>query len=97
MAKFVFKTKKRNKFNFIFDKGELLDSNIITGTHLEMFSNKKVILDGCVNITDYNNDFVKLKLKKGYIILMGSNFVISAFENENIIINGNISSIEFSV
>ena len=97
MAKFKFKSKKqKNKFNFIFDKKEILDTEIY-GTHIELYSNQRFILDGCIGISDYQTDYVKLKLKKGHITLMGVNFLISAFENENIIINGKITSIEFCI
>ena len=97
MAKFKFKSKKqKNKFNFIFDNGELLNTEIC-GTHIEMYSNQKFILDGCVGIADYQNDYIKLKLKKGHITLMGVKFLITAFENENIVINGKINSIEFCI
>ena len=98
LAKFKFRTKKgKNKFNFITDNGELLNDEMIKGTHIEMFSNQKMILDGCQNIVDYQNDYVKLKLKKGNLTIMGTDFLISAFENENIVIKGNISSIEFCI
>jgi sporulation protein YqfC len=62
-----------------------------------MYSNEKIILEGCRNIIDYQSDYIKLKLKKGYMIIMGTDFLISSFEDENIIIKGNIASIEFFV
>ncbi len=98
LAKFKFKSQKgRNKFNFITDNDELLNDEMVKGTHIEMFSNQKMILDGCQNIIDYQNDYVKLKLKKGNLTIMGTDFLISAFENENIIIKGNISTVEFCI
>lgn len=98
MPKFKFKSnKKKNKFNFITDNGEVFNSEIIKGEHIEMYSNEKIILEGCRNIIDYQNDYIKLKLKKGYIIIMGTDFLISSFEDENIIIKGNIASVEFCV
>lgn len=97
MPKFKFKSKKKNKFNFITDNGEVLNGDIIKGAHIELFSNEKIILEGCRSILDYQCNYIKLKLKKGFIIIMGTNFLISSFEEENIIIKGNITSIEFNV
>ena len=98
MAKFKFKTKKeKKKFNFITDSDEFLKEEITNDTHIEMFSNKKIILDGCLSIIDYQNDYVKLKLKKGNITILGTEFLISGFENEKIVIKGKFNSVEFCI
>lgn len=98
LSKFKFKTKKaKKKFNFITDSDEFLKEEISNNTHIEMFFDKKIIIDGCISIIDYQNDYLKLKLKKGNISIIGTNFIITNFENEKIIIKGKISSIEFCV
>ena len=97
MPKFKFKSAKKNKFNFIKDQDEILNSEIIKGAHTEIFSNKKVILEGCQSIVDYQSDYLKLKLKKGFLNIFGTNFLITDFDNEKIVIKGNIVSIEFCV
>lgn len=98
LAKFKFKTNKhKKKFNFITDSDDFLKEEMTNNTHIEMFSNKKIILDGCTSIFDYQNDYIKLKLKKGHITVLGTDFSITDFENEKIIIKGKISSIEFCV
>lgn len=97
MPKFRFKSARKNKFNFTVDKEELLSTQIIKGAHIEFFSNIKMIIEGCKAIVDYQNNYIKLKLKKGYVSIIGTDFLISTFENEKIIINGNIISFEFLV
>lgn len=98
LPKFKFTTsKKNNKFNFITDKSEILNTEIINGTHIEIFSNEKIILEGCRGIIDYENNYIKLQLKKGHIIIIGTDFLISAFENERITVNGKIVSLEFCI
>lgn len=94
MAEFKFKSKKKSKFNFISNNDE---KDFFDVTHIEMFSNKNVIVEGCKKILDYQNDYIKLKLKKGTIIFWGLNFVILDFDEEKIIIKGKISSVEFCV
>ncbi len=96
MPKFRFKSaRKSKKINFIKSEDEIIDTEILNGSHIEMFSNKKLILDGCQNIFEYENDYIKLKLKKGVLILFGSEFSIVSFDGEIITIKGIINSIEF--
>lgn len=95
MSKFKFRSK-RNKFNFIKDNEEFFNNDIY-GVHTQILSNKKVIIEGCKKIIDYQNNNLKLKLKKGYINILGTDFIIVSFDNGKIIIKGNISSIEFCI
>lgn len=97
MPKFRFKSARKNKFNFIKDYDEILSSEIIAGAHTEIFSNKKIIIEGCQSIVDYQNNYIKLKLKKGFLNILGNEFLITAFDDEKIVIKGNIVSIEFCV
>lgn len=97
MPKFRFKSARKNKFNFIKDCGEILNSEMVGGAHAEIFSNKEMIIEGCKSIIDYQSDYLKLKLKKGFVNIMGNNFLITAFDDEKIVVKGNIVSIEFSV
>lgn len=97
MQKFKFKSSKKYKLNLISDKNEIIDSEAIGGARIEMFSNKRIIIDGCNNIVDYKENFIKLKLKKGFISLGGTEFLISSFEENQIDIKGNITQIEFCV
>jgi len=97
LAKFKFRSPTKNKFNFIKNNDEILNTEIVGGTHIEIFSNKKIIIEGCQSIVDYQNDYLKLKLKKGYLNVLGKEFLITAFDNEKIVIKGNIVSIEFCI
>lgn len=97
MPKFKFKSARKNKFNFTVDKEDVLSTQMIRGAHTEIFSNKKLIIEGCQGIVDYQNDYLKLKLKKGFLNIMGTDFLITSFEEEKIVVNGNIISVEFLV
>lgn len=97
LSKFVFKTKKKSKINLIKDPNEILNTELLNCAHTEIYSNKKIIIEGCYGIVDYQNDLIKLKLKKGFITLNGSELLVISFENEKIDIKGNFISIEFFV
>lgn len=97
LAKFVFKTKKKSKINLIKDPNEILNADLLNSAHTEIYSNKKVIIEGCKGIVDYQNNLIKLKLKKGFLTLNGTDILVISFENEKIDIKGNFNSLEFCV
>ncbi len=97
MQKFRFNSKKKNKFNLIRDRNEIIDFENGVGLHTEIFSNKRVIIEGCINICDYQDNYIKLKFKRGFLSLTGSDFLISSFDEEKIDIKGNVLAIEFCV
>lgn len=95
LSKFRFKTNKKEKINLIKDTNEILNTELIGGAHIEIHSNKKIIIEGCCGIVEYQNNYIKLKFKKGFISLTGDNFLILSFDNETISIKGDILAIEF--
>ncbi|MBQ2933778.1 MAG: YabP/YqfC family sporulation protein [Clostridia bacterium] len=94
MPKFKFKSARKNKFNFFKDNDEIL-SNEIIGVHTEIFSNKKIVIEGCKSIVEYQENYIKLKFKKGFFNILGTDFLITGFDDEKIVIKGNITSVEF--
>lgn len=95
MPKFKFKSARKNKFNFFKDKEEILGNEIIGGVHTQVFSNQKVVIEGCRSIVEYQENYIKLKFKKGFFNIIGTEFIITEFDNEKIVIKGIITSIEF--
>lgn len=97
MSRYKFKSNKKNKINLIAEYNEFISKDIMEGIHTEIFSNKNIIIENCKGIVDYQENYIKLKIKKGFLVLSGTEFVISSFEDEKIMIKGNIISIEFCV
>ncbi|MBE6727691.1 MAG: hypothetical protein E7562_03475 [Ruminococcaceae bacterium] len=89
--------KKSEKIRFFSTADELLGSKIFKGCHIELFSNKEMILEGCIGVFEYTDCYIRLNLGKGAIILNGKELDISSFEEKIIVIKGEISSIEFCV
>lgn len=74
------------------------DENIVDiSSRLEMFSNKFITLDGCKYVIDCRTEYIKLKIKKGTLSIIGQNMNIDYYENNSIKISGTINSIEFCV
>lgn len=88
-------SKKREKLNlFTFEDVENdIDYNI--KSHIEIFSDKEITVECCQGILDYNNDYIKLRLSKGNVILFGKGLYISCFECNVIRIKGKLLSLEF--
>ena len=66
-------------------------------SRIEVFSNKELILEGCLGVTQFNDNYVKLALKGGNLILYGKNFDISGFSEKTITVRGVIESLEFCI
>lgn len=93
--KFKFKSKhKTPRINF--GTRQETSENIISG-HIELFSNKEISIEGCKGVLEYKDNYIKLKLNKGSIVICGENFDISYFEEKNILVKGKIDSIEFCI
>lgn len=95
--KFKFVSKKKKKINFFECPEEVIDTNIVKGAHIELFSDREMILDGCCGVFEYREDYIKLNLGKGTLILCGRDFDIISFEGRVINIRGRINSLEFCV
>ncbi|MBQ8203147.1 MAG: YabP/YqfC family sporulation protein [Clostridia bacterium] len=90
----MFESKKKgNKFNFFMP--DAINKEMLSGANIQLFSNKEIIVDGCSKVSDFNADYLKLKITKGYLIINGNNFNIVNFEEGIIDVTGDISSLEF--
>ena len=89
------KGKKKNKWNLT-PVCDMFDKDLLSSPHIEICGSGKIEIDGCEGVYEYNSDYIKLRLKKGAIIICGSDFEILTFENRLITVRGKISTIEFS-
>lgn len=90
-------TKGKNKLKFFGTPDDVIDMDIVKGAHIELFSNKELILEGCRGVFEYDENYIRLRLANGSMVLCGSNFDIRLYEENTITIKGNISTIEFCV
>ncbi|MBO4467861.1 MAG: YabP/YqfC family sporulation protein [Clostridia bacterium] len=81
----------KGKQKIRFSGGEIFTSN----SRIELFSNRELILEGCLGVTQFNDNYIKLSLKGGSLILYGRDFDISGFSEKTITVRGFIESIEF--
>lgn len=94
MPKFKFKSARKNKINLIESKSDVIENEIL-GAQCQLFSNRELVVDGCVSIFEYSESYIKLNLCKGTLSISGSMLNISSFENDIITVKGTISNLEF--
>ena len=91
------KAKNERKWKLTGCAKEIIDRDLISRPHIEIFGNNKITIDGCEGVSQYEESYLKLKLPKGMLILCGEGFDIIFFENKLITVKGKISSVEFCV
>ena len=88
-------TKKREKLHLFSFEDIPSDIDYNIKSHIELFSNKEITVECCQGILDYNNDYIKLRLSRGNVILFGKELYVSCFESNVIRIKGKLLSLEF--
>lgn len=79
------------------DTGRLLVTNgIVSPPHFEIFSNRRIIADGCFEIVGYTDDKILLKCKDNTFGFWGADIVIDSFGTESAELTGFFTKIEFS-
>lgn len=89
------KSEKRVKTRLLAGADELLRTGLLKGAHIELFSNREISVEGCCGVYEYTDCYLRLNLGNGSLIISGSGFDISSFEEKCIVIRGCISSLEF--
>ena len=68
---------------------------IISGLHLEAFSNRRINIDGVLSLCDYNEAYIKLRIKEGYLTITGKELDVLSFEGRQLTVMGFVTSLEF--
>lgn len=77
-------------------KTELSGMVLSNMPHIEMEGNREIIVDGCKGILVYETDKIKINASGVVMGVSGDELNIRAYADEQIIINGNILSMDFS-
>ena len=91
------KVKKREKWNLFGGEADVFEGALLKGPRIELISNSQIIIEGCLGVFEYSESYLKLRLSSGALMLVGQNFSIVSFENENIFVKGKINTLEFAV
>lgn len=84
---------KTNKFGNVLAECSIEEIN---GPNIQIFSNKKIIVEGCYGLNEYSSDIVRINLPKGEFIILGRDLEIKNMEDKSVIVCGVLCSFEFS-
>ncbi|MGN1041237.1 MAG: YabP/YqfC family sporulation protein [Acutalibacteraceae bacterium] len=94
---FKFKNKFGQNFSSEVSKADrYLKTSIVNSVHIEMKSNREMVIEGCKQIDEYDENVVKVKTPKMDISVFGRNIEIQCLNSDSLIISGVICSVEFS-
>ena len=86
--------KRKEKFNLFSFSDEI--ANEISSSLPRIITNGiKCNIEGNCQITEYEDNIFKISFKKGSIIFNGENFNLIGFNDNQILFEGKISSIEY--
>ncbi|MEG1426879.1 MAG: YabP/YqfC family sporulation protein [Oscillospiraceae bacterium] len=71
------------------------EPHIFAGTHTEIESNKRVVVDGCDGIVDYGDDEVIVKSGRLIITISGRDLRLKILTDSSAVIEGYLSSVHF--
>lgn len=77
----------------LFDK---LDRYLVDNEYKITITNNRVHIINYIKIEDFSSNMVKIKHKDGITILLGSNLVVSKMMDDELLIVGKLSSIEYN-
>ena len=73
-----------------FSQNDLFDDLSVS-----IFSGEQVVLNGYSKIIEFDSNMIVVARKKDHVVIYGSNLKLSELEEESIIIEGKVKSIEF--
>ncbi|MGN0172820.1 MAG: YabP/YqfC family sporulation protein [Acutalibacteraceae bacterium] len=66
------------------------------GTHIELQSNQKALIDGKCTVLQYSDEEIKMNTGSGIVSFKGKNLSIDMLNKESACISGIIKNLEFS-
>lgn len=85
---------KKNIVNDFYES-EIPYFTVTNHIHIEMFSNRHIVIDGNFSVLEYSDEIIMLKLKKGTLHMLGESLSISTVMEDKIVITGEIITISF--
>ncbi|MDR0314881.1 MAG: YabP/YqfC family sporulation protein [Oscillospiraceae bacterium] len=87
---------KKNRMKMISDNLQVPSMAVLGMSHIEIMGNNEVVIEGCKGVLEYSDDSIRLNLGKNEVQFSGTDLVIKTYINEQVLIDGNILTIDFS-
>lgn len=96
MAKKFKIESKTKKEKWVLSTRKAIEHSFSEDFHVELTGKRELTLEGCLGVYEYRNDYIKLRIKNGFVVITGCNFDITNFEGSIITVKGTFFTIEFS-
>ncbi len=77
-------------------KNKIINEMFRDEPRIEMTGNREIIIDGCKGVVEYTENNIRLSLGESIMSLSGDSLLIQSFDNDVVIISGQISDIDFT-
>lgn len=77
-------------------KNKIINEMFRDEPRIEMTGNREIIIDGCKGVVEYTENNIRLSLGESVMSLSGDSLLIQSFDNDVVIISGQISDIDFT-
>lgn len=77
-------------------KNKIINEMFRDEPRIEMTGNREIIIDGCKGVVEYTENNIRLSLGECVMSLSGDSLLIQSFDNDVVIISGQISDIDFT-
>ncbi|MBQ9414733.1 MAG: YabP/YqfC family sporulation protein [Clostridia bacterium] len=74
---------------------EIPDGLLTGDVHLDMAGNRRVIVEGCCDVLQYDEDVIRLRTRSGELRFRGSELCMGSLNKEGALISGRLLSVEF--
>ena len=68
---------------------------IVSSVHIEMKSNRKITVEGCQSIEEYDENMIRINVSKMLISFFGRDMQIRCLTSDALVITGFVTGIEF--
>ena len=73
-----------------------LPSGVLTdGTRMELFGNRRVLIEGCKGVVKYDEDCVQLRTTEGTVRFLGCEMGMTSLHPTCAVVTGRMTAVEF--
>lgn len=86
---------KKQKQQLLTERNTLGSSLLGQESHLELCSNRELLVDGCKGIVEYNDTLIRLHIPEGQLKVSGRELQITCMSEDSLIVRGFLSGLEY--
>ncbi len=88
--------EKKKMSDWLADSLEIPRTAFGECAQIEMAGNRELVVEGCVGITEYDENTVSMSLGQLTLRISGNGLLIRSFDLHRVVINGFLSCVEFT-